>query len=225
MIRFQHYLPKLVLMSISLIKIRKMIRLHDHALKLILISISLIIIDNIFHCMSLVLSAFIITICFALHKPHRKARINAFPVNGRISRIEHKHGSDTLEIDILTLPLMHVMTMRFIGQMINCSFEDSNMCIEYASGITVTYKPFFGLSISAKSMHEHDQTEVHGFMWFGGRTCIKIHNWSSNQDILLPVINQTVIDGETIMVLFDKNKKNEYINKMRHIIQNEVKNV
>lgn len=202
-----------------------MIRLHNQALKLILISISLIIIDKIFHCTSLALSAFIIVICFALHKPHRNAKINTFPVNGRISRIEHKHGSDSLEIDILTLPLIHVMTMRFIGQMTNYWFEDNKMYIEYASGINVIYKPFFSLSISAKAMHEHDQTGVHGFMWFGGHTCIKIHNWSSNQDILLPVINQTVIDGETIMILFDNNKKNEYINKMRHIIQNEVKNV
>lgn len=179
------------------------IRLQKGIYKLIITALVLFIIDKIFASTSIALGLCVIVSLFIFYKPNRVTRPGSAPVSGVITRVEHKHGSDTLEIDIATIPLLHSMTMRFTGKTTAFNVDDDEIHTEYVNGITIVHKPIFGtcLDISKIGMDMQTDCKSYGFMIFGGTTRIKIPRWSTNQQLISIAEHQHVIDGETPLLI------------------------
>lgn len=167
--------------------------------KFVIITLIFVLIDKLFS-MSTILIILLSTIAILIfNKPKRIAKLYHFPVTGSVSSIHHRQGSDTLEISITTMPLIHAMTMRFIGILESYVLNHSSSKLIYKSGITVEHKPFVNHKIFIDRINDYIQKDCksYGYMYGGGVTIIRIPNWSTMHNSVYVVENQQVIDGET----------------------------
>ena len=187
-----------------------MIKLQNQVLRNVLSSFGLLLVNQIIGIYKLL---FMISfLCVAYRKPHRAVQKNRSPVNGIVRRIEYRSAADVLEIEILTIPILHAMTMRFMSNMISHSIRNNCILIRYED-MSVSHYPFLQSSINSDRMHEPEDQEyckTYGFMYAGGRTVIKFDNWLSKKDKYLCLLTegQSMVDGETLMMKH-KNNNNE----------------